>query len=60
MFEVDQVEALTQREMALAELSLVTLARFPADAPLRPGSAANRVAPASTQTSPAKAGKPEK
>ena len=60
MFEVDQVEALTQREMALAELSLVTLARFPADAPLRAGSAANRVAPASTQPSPAKAGKPEK
>jgi outer membrane protein TolC len=57
MFEVDQVEALTQREMALAELSLVTLARFPADAPLRAGSAANRVPPASTQPSPAKAGK---
>jgi len=51
------VEALTQREMALAELSLVTLGRFPADAPLRAGSAANRVAPASTQASPAEAGK---
>jgi cobalt-zinc-cadmium efflux system outer membrane protein len=43
MFELDEVEALTQREMALTELSLLTLGLFPANAPLRPASATTQV-----------------
>jgi outer membrane protein TolC len=43
MFELDEVEALTRRETALTELSLLILGVFPANAPLRPAAATTEV-----------------